>query len=498
MKGKVYLVGAGPGDFELITLKGLKVLQKADVVVYDRLVNKKLLKELEKDCELIYVGKKANKHTMKQENINKLLADKAIEGKIVVRLKGGDPYVFGRGGEEGEFLYKKGIDFEVIPGITSAIGGLAYSGIPITHRDYASSFHVITGHLKDDSKELNWKAISNLQGTLVFLMGMSNLKKITKKLIENGKDKCTSVAVINWAANPNQKVVIGNLENIYEKVQKENIKPPALIVVGEVVKLREKLNFYEKKPLFGKNIVVTRARAQSSSLIKKINELGGNPIEFPTIKIKEIVPNNEFVEAINELRKYNYIIFTSVNGVKIFFNKLFDLGFDTRSLGHCKIVAIGPATAKSLIKWGVKADIIPEKYVGEEIYKELAKVIRTGDSVLIPRSKDARSYLVDSLKKICHVKEIKTYKTVLGNGDKKELLELLDLGKIDYITFTSSSTVKNFIDIIGKDNIVKIKDVKFISIGPITSKTIKDYGLKVYKQAKEYTIDGIIDCILKD
>ncbi|MFU0824642.1 uroporphyrinogen-III C-methyltransferase [Clostridium sp.] len=496
MRGKVYLVGAGPGDYKLITLKGMDSIRIADVIVYDRLVNKNLLKNAKKDCEFIYVGKKSSNHTKTQDEINDIIADKAKEGKIVTRLKGGDPYVFGRGGEEGEYLRERGIDFEVVPGITSAIGGLCYAGIPITHRDYASSFHVITGHLKDEDKELDWQSLAKLKGTLVFLMGIANLNKIAANLIENGKDKATPTALINWATTQNQRVVEGTLENIYEIALKENIESPTIIVVGEVVKLRKHLNFFESKPLFGKNIVVTRSRAQSSKLVDNIMNLGGNPIEFPTIKIEKIKPNEALDREIERLSQYSYIIFTSENGVKIFFDRLFELNYDSRKLGNIKIVAIGPATSKALKERGIAADIIPKRFVGEAVVEELQGILSKKDRILIPRASEARPYLVEKLSEICDVVECKTYRTVKGEGNKEEILELLNEDKIDYVTFTSSSTVKNFVEIIGKENLDKLKNTKIISIGPITSNTIKDFGLNVYKEAEEYTIDGIIKALI--
>lgn len=497
MKGKVYLVGAGPGDPKLMTLKGMEAVKDADVIVYDRLANEIILKEAREDCEFIYVGKTSNNHTMNQDDINKLIGDKALEGKIVTRLKGGDPYVFGRGGEEGEELYSRGIDFEVIPGITSSIGGLAYGGIPITHRDYSSSFHVFTGHFKDDDKEYNWDVLAKLKGTMVFLMGMKNLEKITTNLINYGKRKDTPVAIINWATRYNQKTVTGNLENIVDVVKREDIKPPSLIVIGEVVKLRDKLNFFEKKPLFGKNIVVTRSRTQSSTLVEKIINLGGNPIEFPTIKIEEIIPNESLDLSIKNINEYSYLIFTSVNGVKIFFNKLFDLGYDSRVIGRAKVIAIGSATSSVLEDYGIRADIIPKNYVAEDIYNTLKDILKKDDNILIPRSREARSYLVDKLSDICSVDEVITYNTLLEDINRGEILEFIYSNSIDYITFTSSSTVKNFLSIIGEDNIDKLENIKLISIGPITSSTIESYGLKVYDEAKEYTIDGVIKCISK-
>jgi uroporphyrinogen III methyltransferase/synthase len=498
MKGKVYLVGAGPGDYKLITLKALEVIRKADTIVYDRLVNKCFLKEVRKDCELIYVGKESSNHIMQQGDINKLLAEKGKEGRIVVRLKGGDPYVFGRGGEEGELLFEEGIEFEVVPGITSAIGGLCYAGIPITHRDYASSFHVITGHLKEESRELEWKALASLNGTLVFLMGMTNLKTIAHQLINNGKPKATPAAVINWATWSKQKVVAGTLENIYEMALSKGLTSPSLIVIGEVVSLREKLNFFERRPLHGKSVVVTRARAQSSNLVERIEELGGEAIEVPSIRIEKIMPNEELDEAIYDLKNYNYIIFTSINGVRIFFDRLFELGFDSRALSNAKIVAIGKSTGSELCKYSIFPDVLPEKFVSEGIVEELREILRAEDNILLPRAKKARSYLVDELRKLCSIKEIKTYETLIDNSEKERLIKNLNNNTVDYITFTSSSTVENFMTMLNKDNIKLLDGVKLISIGPITSNTLSKYNLKVYKEANEYTIDGIISCIMDD
>ncbi|KGM94700.1 uroporphyrinogen-III synthase [Clostridium novyi A str. 4552] len=497
MSGKVFLVGAGPGDYKLITLKGMECIKKADVIVYDRLANVRLLKNAKDDCEFIYVGKKSSNHTKTQDEINDIIVNKAKKGKVVTRLKGGDPYVFGRGGEEGEYLIKNGIEFEVVPGITSAIGGLCYAGIPITHRDYASSFHVITGHLKEENKELNWKSIASLEGTLVFLMGISNLKNICTSLIKEGKDINTKVAIINWASTTKQKVVVGTLENIYEKAIKEKIESPSLIVVGEVVSLREKLNFFEKKPLFGKNIVVTRARAQSSKLVDKIDSLGGNPIEVPSIKIEEIFPNDKLIEEIKDIEQYNYLIFTSRNAVKIFFKNLFKIGFDSRKLGSLKILSIGTGTSEELKNNGIVADIVPKRFVAESIVESLKDILSKDDKILIPRAKESREYLVKELNKLCNVKEVKIYETVKMENNKEYVLNLLDSNAIDYITFTSSSTVKNFIYIIGKENIDKLKHTKLVSIGPITSRTIEDFNLKVYNEAEEYTIDGILKVLQK-
>ncbi|AWZ49572.1 uroporphyrinogen-III C-methyltransferase [Clostridiaceae bacterium 14S0207] len=492
MKGKVFLVGAGPGDYKLLTLKALECLKEADVIVYDRLANDIILKDAKPECEFIYVGKKSKYHTKTQDEINEIIAQKALQGKIVTRLKGGDPYVFGRGGEEGEFLLEKGVDFEVVPGITSAIGGLCYAGIPITHRDFASSFHVITGHLKEEERELNWNVLAKLDGTLVFLMGVANLKKIAENLIKEGKDSKTPAALVNWGARPYQRVVTGTLENIYDVAMEANIGSPSLIVVGGVVGLRNKLNFYEQKPLFSKNVVITRARAQSSKLVEKVNDLGGNPIEVPSIKINEITPNEELEKAIININEYNYLVFTSENAVEIFFKKLGELNKDVRVLANCKIAVIGNATANLLKKKGIIADLVPEKFVAESLLELLKEHIKETDKILIPRAKEARKVLVDGLKELCLVNEIKIYETVKENSQRESIIELLEKDPKALITFTSSSTVKNFIEILGEENLNLLNDVRLVSIGPVTSKTIESFGLKVYKEAREYTIDGVV------
>ena len=498
MKGKVYLVGAGPGDYKLLTLKGLECIKKADVIVYDRLANSNYLKEAKSNCEFIYVGKASSNHTLPQEDINRVIADKAKEGKIVTRLKGGDPYVFGRGGEEGQLLKEEGIDFEVIPGITSAIGGLCYAGIPITHRDHASSFHVVTGHLRDDYKEnpeINWNALANIRGTIVFLMGVANLKKISENLIKEGKSKDTPVALISWATRYNQRVITSTLEDVYETAVRENVKPPTLIAVGSVVELRDTLNFFEKKPLFGKNIMVTRSRTQSSSIVEKIMDLGGNPIEIPTIKIEKLENNTELENEINNIRDYTYLVLTSKNAVEIFFDKLEEMNLDTRALANLKVCAIGSATAKEIKSRGIIADIVPKAFVAESLFDELKDKLTKEDNILIPRARNARDYLVDKLSEICTVKEVHTYESVIDTSKKDEILDILEKEDLDFITFASSSTVRNFVEIIGQDNLDKINSSKVISIGPITSATAEELNINVYKEAETATIDKIVEAI---
>lgn len=492
-KGKVYLVGAGPGDAGLITVNGMNAIKNADVIVYDRLANPKLLKYNRKSAELIYVGKTAKNHTMKQEDISQLLVDEALKGKMIVRLKGGDPYVFGRGGEEGQLLYQNLIDFEVIPGITSGIGGLAYAGIPITHRDHASSLHLITGHLKSEEDELNYYALAKLDGTLVFYMGVANLKNIAIGLCREGKDVSTPVALISWATHPSQHTVTTTLEDIINDRFLDEVKPPSLIVVGTVINLRTELDFFEKKPLHLKRIIVTRARNQSSSLVDELEQLGAEVIECPSIKIVS-KNNNELKKVINKLDTYTHLVFTSQNAVQIFMDELL-LNADVRKLAHLRIASIGDATSKELLKYGIKYDIMPERFVAEELGELLLKEINSNSNILLPRAEGAREILIEMLENICNTDEVKIYKAEIENLDD-DTLEELSKGA-DYITFTSSSTVSNFYKMIDDNILNKLDKCKIISIGPITSETLKQHGKEVYAEAQVYNIEGILETIMK-
>ena len=495
--GTVYLAGGGCGDKGLITVKAMEKLKTCDAVVYDALVNEEFLKWTKPECEKIYVGKRAANHALPQDEINALLIKLGKEGKNVVRLKGGDPYVFGRGGEEGEELYDAGVPFEVIPGITSVIGGLAYAGIPITHRDCVSSFQVVTGHLKSEESELDWPVLAKSKGTIVFLMGVKNLEKITGELMKNGMDKNTSAAVVHRASTPYQRVVEGTLETIYGIATEARITAPSLIVVGDVVTKREKLRFFDSKPLFGKNIVVTRSREQSSKMVAQIAELGGNAIEYPTIKIEPIPENvDALAENFGSLGTYSHIIFTSTNGVEIFFDALKASGRDTRALGNIHVTAIGSATAALLAEQGITADFVPKKYVGEELVDGLMPLLTETSRVLIPRSKNARIYVVEELRKVCPVDEFQIYETVREDNTDVDVAEMLKNKKIGYITFTSSTTVQYFVEKIGSENVDDTKNAKCVSIGPVTSDKMKELGLTVDVQAEVYTIAGMIEAIL--
>ncbi|OGH98846.1 MAG: uroporphyrinogen-III C-methyltransferase [Candidatus Melainabacteria bacterium GWF2_32_7] len=496
MENKVYLLGAGPGDEGLITVKGLECIKNADVIVYDNLVNENLLSFAKDSVEKIYVGKKINQHTLVQDEINKLLVQKAKEGKIVVRLKGGDPFVFGRGGEEALELKKEDIPFEIVPGISSSIAALAYAGIPITHRAISTSFHVITGH-EDPTKEeesVDYQALAQLKGTLVFLMGLNNLGKICSQLLKYGKSSNTPAAVVSKGTTSEQKVAVGTLDNIEQKL--DNITYPAIIVVGDVINLRESLNWFENKPLFGRKILVTRARHQASALVKKIEEAGGRAIEFPTIEIQSNDNDSQLKQMFDSLNNYQWIIFTSVNGVEIFFEKLKSNDKDIRTIGQAKLCAIGEATRQALENYYLKVDFTPQEYVAEALVEGLKERIKAGDKVLIPRADVAREILPDQLKEIGAVVDVvPLYKTVLPNRSAEELKDILD--KVDTITFASSSTVTNFIQILGRENLHLLDNKEIACIGPITLDTAQENGLKSIKMARKYTIDGLVSLLME-
>ncbi|MBO8136840.1 MAG: uroporphyrinogen-III C-methyltransferase [Desulfotomaculum sp.] len=500
-KSIVYLVGAGPGDPGLITIKGLECIKKADVIVYDRLASPRLLTYARPEAELIYVGKSPDRHAMKQHEINQLLVEKAKEGKVVTRLKGGDPFVFGRGGEEAEVLVENGIHYEVVPGITSAVAVPAYAGVPVTHRDATSDFAVITGN-EDPAKEnskIYWDKIATGIGTLVFLMGMSNLSKICEKLIQYGRSPSTPVALVRWGTRPEQQTLVGTLQDITEKAKEAEFKNPAVIIVGEVVKLREKLAWFENKKLFGKRVLVTRSREQASVLSQRIEELGGEAYEFPTIQIAEPDTYAPLDAAIDALSSYKWVVFTSVNGVKYFFNRLKKLGKDVRELHGTNICAIGPKTREALESYGLIVDYVPSEYRAEKIIAGLSGRLEPGDRVLLPRADIARKILPQALKEMgAVVDEITAYKTIMGAGDAQQVIEMLTRKELHVLTFTSSSTVRNFVQLLGAANLKELlKDVIVASIGPITSTTARELGIEVTVEAEEYTIDGLVDAVLK-
>lgn len=498
-QGIVYLVGAGPGDPGLITVKGLECIRRAEVLVYDRLASKRLLSYAPKGCEMIYVGKLPDRHTLRQEEINQLLVDKGLEGKVVTRLKGGDPFVYGRGGEEGELLFENNVPFEVVPGITSAISVPAYAGIPVTHRDFTSSFAVITGHEdpNKDESSIAWDKISTGIGTLVFLMGVGNLPFIVQKLVENGRADTTPVALIRWGTRPEQKVLTGTLQDIVKKVQEANFQSPAIIIVGEVVKLRDTLSWFEKKPFFGKRVVVTRSREQASDLSRRIEDLGGEAWEFPAIEITEPEDYTAMDEAIAKIDSYHWLIFTSVNGVDSFFTRLRHHNRDIRDLKGTKLCAIGPKTKERLEEMCLHVEYVPSEYRAEAVLEGLKGKLLPSQRVLMPRADIARKILPETLIQMgAEVDDVVAYRTVRGSGEASILREMLEEKMIHYVTFTSSSTVKNFVEMLGADNIHELlKGVKLVSIGPVTSQSARDLGLTIDVEASAYTIDGLVDAL---
>lgn len=498
-KGMVYLVGAGPGDPGLITVKGLRCIESADVLIYDYLAAKTFLSHAGPQCECIYVGKKGGDHTLSQDGINQLIVDKARTGKIVTRLKGGDPFIFGRGGEEAEILVDACIPFEVVPGVTSAIAGPAYAGIPLTHRQFTSTLAFVTGH-EDPAKtesSINWKALADGIGTLVFFMGVKNLPHIVERLCENGRSPDTPAALVRWGTTPRHRTVTGTLNNIVERATKAGIKAPALIVVGEVVKLRDSLEWFEKRPLLGKRIVVTRARAQASDLVDRLMNLGAECIECPTIKVIEPDSWQPLDRAIADIKKYNWLVFTSVNGVQFFFKRLFHLGLDSRALGHVRTAAIGPATAKCLGQYGINTDILPRTYQAESVVEAFAKEAVQGQKVLLPRAKEARAILPQELNRMgATVDEITTYQTIQAVDGQEDLIHALEKGDIDMITFTSSSTVHNFKMLLAQSDIQQMMSgVTIACIGPITADTAQKLDFKTDIVAQSFTIKGLCDAI---
>ncbi len=488
-KGFVYLVGAGPGDPELITLKAVRAIKEADCIIYDYLADKGFVEGA--DCEVIYVGKQGSSHTLTQEGINDLIVQKALDGKTVVRLKGGDPFIFGRGGEEAEILVEKGIAFSVIPGISSFYSAPAYAGIPVTHRDFSNAFEVISGHRRadaDDGEDVNFPEY-NSQKTFVFLMGMKNLAHIREKLTcERGFPESTPVGIISWGARPEQRVITAPLSEIVEKVAESGMKPPAIIVMGGVVSLRDKLRWFDNRPLFGKKIVVTRTRNQASKLTHQLSILGARAIEFPTIRIEEAADMAPLHAAFDSIEDYGWVVFTSQNAVNIFFKELFSAGRDVRAMGNLKIAAIGRASGDELKQYGLVPDLVPDEFVAEALLEKMKEYDIQGSKILLPCSLDARMTLTEGLTEAgALVNRIHIYSAVRPSDISEEMIE--EVRNADIITFTSSSTVTNFFSIIPETGAV------IASIGPVTSGTIREMGLSPQIEAEEYTVKGLVDSI---
>ena len=524
MEAKVYLTGAGPGDPALLTLKAKRAIENADVILYDRLANNRFLEYAADDVEKIYVGKKAKDHHYTQNEIESLMIEKVKAGNIVCRLKGGDPFIYGRGGEEALKLKEAGIDFEIIPGISSSLAVPLYGGIPLTQRHLASSFAVITGHEAADKEEstIEIEKIAAAVDTLVVLMGVGKLPQTVERVLAAGKSPDTPVALVRWGTRSNQQTITGTLKNIVEKVKAADFKPPAVIVIGEVVNLREKLAWFENKKLLGKNILVTRPREQAASFVDLIEAEAGNPVLAPTIKIKAAQNNETLQKAVKSLAKYTHLIFTSVNGVKYFMQALENEQLDLRALAGKKVMTIGSKTAAELKKNGIRADFIPDDYSTAGILNYLKNLQKEGKinfsqaSFLLPRSNIAPQLLEEELKKLgAEVNNVEAYRTksVDLNSD---ILDLIQNKELDLLTFTSSSTVENFIDGIEKLIEIQNKDLEDGSteinkkeiwqllkgiptacIGPVTAEKAEEYGLNLKITASEYTIEGLFTAVLK-
>jgi len=480
MSGNVYLVGSGPGDPGLLTVKAAELLAGADLIATDALVSREIAALFPKGTEVIHVGKRSSAHTLPQDKINQLLIDEAKKGKKVVRLKGGDPFVFGRGGEEAEELVAAGVAFEIVPGISSSIAGPAYAGIPVTHRAHATSVTLVTGHESEASTGIQWAALAQLNGTIVFMMGLANLPMIARKLQEHGVPAARRVAVISHATRPEHRTVSGTLADIEAKVADAKIEPPALIVVGEVVQLHDTIDWFETKPLFGKRVVVTRAREQASDLKKLFEESGAQVVQFPTIEIVPPASFDALDRAIDE--QWDWLIFTSTNGVQFFFERLFAKGKDVRSLAHSKIAAVGESTAASLRAHGLAPDIVPDKFMSSAL---IPLMPANPGRVAIVRAEEGRNELLDELRnRGGDVHLAVAYRNVAATVDKDELHD------IDVVTFTSASTVDNFFAN-GSPN-----GALLASIGPITSDAIRKHGRQPDIESSAATIQALHDAVV--
>jgi uroporphyrinogen III methyltransferase/synthase len=491
----VYLVGAGPGDPGLMTARSLQLIASADAVYYDRLIPPGALDGAREDAELVYVGKQPGVPSVPQDEIAARLVEAGRAGKSVVRLKGGDPFVFGRGGEEGEALREAGVEFEVVPGVTAGVAATAYAGIPVTHRDDASAVAFVTGHEDPEKEEsaLDWAALARFPGTLVFYMGVKRLDENAAALIEAGRDPGEPAAAIERGTWPGQRTVTATLGTIAETVAHEEIEAPALIVVGEVARRREQLEWLEHRPLHGRRVVVTRARAQASGLAATLRGLGAEVVELPAIRIESRIETEEVQKVAGALGIYELVCLTSPNGVRLLFEALEAAGLDARALAGVTVAAIGPGTARALAARGVLADVVPERFVAEGLIEALEDEEVSGARVLVARAAEARDVLPDALRERgAEVDVVALYETVREQpGDD----EVEAAQSADYVTFTSSSTVTNLTEALG-DRFPK--QARIVSIGPITSETIRAAGLEVDVEAERHDVDGLLSALLDD
>ncbi len=493
-EGVCYLVGAGPGDPGLLTLRGLECLQQADVVIYDYLANPDLLRHAPPTAERIYAGKTSGRHAMKQEETNALILKLTAEGKRVVRLKGGDPFVFGRGGEEAAELAAAGLRFEIVPGISSVIGGLAYAGIPVTHRENNAMFTVFTGHVVEGRKPagVDFAAIAKAPGTKVMLMGVESLPVITGELLSHGMDASTPAALIRWATTGRHETLVGTLGTIAGLARDRGFQAPAVAVFGDVVKLRDTLNWFEKRPLFGRRIAVTRTRRQAGGLADSLRALGADAYELPTIRIEPPADKTPFMEALLEVRTYDWIVFTSPNGVEAFFNAFFAAHEDARDLGGARIAAIGNGTANKVREYRFAVDLIPKEFVAESLLEEFKEMNVEHLNMLLPRAAGAREMLAVELEKLgAIVDDVPVYRTVPETEDVAGGIRRFREEGADMITFTSASTAAHFLAL----GLPLPEGLKTASIGPVTSAEMRRLGLPVDLEAPQHDITGLVEAI---
>jgi uroporphyrinogen III methyltransferase/synthase len=497
-KGFVYLVGAGPGRADLITVRGAEVLKTAECVIYDKLANPALLQFVSKDAEVIHVPKRIGEGSCTQDEINKVLVEKALAGKTVVRLKGGDPCIFGRVAEELAVLIEAGVDFEIVPGVTAAVAVSSYTGIMLTDREYSSQVTFVTGREAPGKEDTNidWEVLAKFPGTIVFYMGMGTLDSTARQLIENGKPADTPAAVIANATFPTQRIVRSSLEQINETCEQQKIKPPAIVVIGAAAASDAKFDWFTKMPLFGRSIVITRDIPGNADFAEKIVRRGGNPLEFETIRIKPLTDSNDFLRALAQVSQYDWVVFTSGNGVTIFFDALDNLGKDARIFGSAKIAAIGGKTAEKLSEFGLKADFVPGIFTSRELGKQLIGFTNLKDKkTLLLRSELASIELVDILTSAgAKVDNVSIYTAQAAKNETAWLTGRIDKETVDWLTFASPSSVDGFFEQISSEAVGSGK-VKVASIGPVTSERLRELGIKVDVTAKEHTLDGLLDAI---
>ena len=497
----VYLIGAGPGDPGLLTVRGRACLKRAHVVVYDYLVNAAILDDAPSGAEIIDAGKRKGEQTVSQEAINTLLIDRAQQGRIVARLKGGDPFIFGRGGEEALALAEAGVPFEVVPGVTSVVAVPAYAGIPLTHRDYAATVALATGHedAKKSGSTIPWDDLASTRGTLVFVMGMTNVATIAEQLVQRGRSPDTPVAVIRWGTYPRQQTVVGTLATIPEDAARLNFQPPGLIVVGEVVALRERLAWFERRPLFGRTVIVTRPKAQSAELIARLNETGAEVVEAPVIALVPPASWDEVDRAIAQMSRYRWVVFTSVNAVRFFFDRLFARNRDSRSLGEARVAVIGEQTAAAVREYGIVPDAVADESTGEGLAATLSKEDLAGTPILFPRARAAREHLPETLvARGAHVDLVTVYETRAVGSITERARTALTRGKSTIVTFTSGSTVMAFLEALGPDADRLMRDVTVACLGPVTAEVARARGLVPRVQPARQSMAAFVAALIAE